>query len=405
MQKAQCHCYELTDRLFRIQNLSSTIAEQTFRNKDASRCPCLGSEYPKSATHFQKHDYRPDFSKSFLLTHMQDNRHDILKDFILKRDGYSGKKTPDFASTHYNPCWAFSSMPEMPLLADEFMVDAGIRIPSQLSSSQSTSKIPNLQDIIYRNKRISNVDRSRRCSSYDKGKPARFSADYDDCVKKMPTGCLSNNSQYASQSSDDRSKSCLGGRTRFGFEVNHRKPIDEKAKRNSLIIDKDRLKSLQTKNAMDRNKRHSAGYGMKLPDTKDQKPKFKRHSMEVTDFSPMERNSRVFRIYSTLDVNHNQGSSKIPLRNSQVSGSRTAPVTRSSSPTRGGAELCYEKDNYNDHQSYRQERYLGRFSSSDEEVDKLCQKFLNSQTAPCSRAGSPKSRDSRLPIRLQRRKL
>ncbi|XP_015605533.1 serine/threonine-protein phosphatase 4 regulatory subunit 4 isoform X4 [Cephus cinctus] len=326
-----------------------------------------------------------------------------------------------------------SSMPEIPvtLLDDEFLVDAGIRIPAQLSSSQSTSKIPNLQDIIYRNRREGSVDRSRRNSvNFEKLKTQRHSAEYEDSLKPR-SSCMDqhvksnrNSMDYedtlrSSRSfkgmqeeqhypkEDTKTKRYSGSqaRTRFGYEPSPGRVFDDKSRRNSLILDKDKAKAAQGKPTLDRTKRHSGNF-WKLPEPKDSKQKFKRHSVEVTDYNPVERNNRTLRRFSTLDVNHNQGSSKIPLRNCIITGSRTAPVTRASSPIRSVQQFSFSRDTREDIQtSSRDARFLSRFSSSDEEVDKLCQKFINCQAARCSRASSPRSRDSRLPVRLQRKKL
>ncbi|XP_012275461.1 serine/threonine-protein phosphatase 4 regulatory subunit 4 isoform X4 [Orussus abietinus] len=329
-----------------------------------------------------------------------------------------------------------SSMPEIPvtLLDDEFLVDAGIRIPSQLSTSQSTSKIPNLQDIIYRNRREGSADRSRRSSAvFDKGKTKRHSSEYEDCIKLRTTVIdptkgdrnsvdfedgLRQRSSKEDQlfgKSEARSKRYSAGvppeKSRFGFETGQMKSADDKFRRNSMVLEKDKSKArneTQPRSVVDRSKRHSVIYNStKFVDTKDVKPKFKRHSMEVVDFAPVDRVVRASRRYSTLDVNHNQGSSKIPLRNCishSSSGSRTAPSTRASSPTRPVVHLSFDLDRKS-LQSSARERFLSRFSSSDEEVDKLCQKIIHCQTAPPSRACSPRTRDSRLPVRLQRKKL
>lgn len=393
--KVHCSCYELADRIFRMHSLSSSMPEHSYHS-DSSHCACLnGSNYLKTTNLFQpKHaDYRfPDFTKPSLLTTVRDDKHDIWHDLMLTRSSFANKyRTPDASGfqSQYNPYWAFSSMPEMPLVDDEFMVDAGIRIPSQLTSSQSISKIPNLQDIIYRNKKISSSssDRTRRCGgtfekskSFGFGLSKRFSLDYEDSIKP-PSSTSANmsqssrESQYTSQSSsvDDRSKS--QSRTRFGFELSARKPLDDKTKRNTMMLDKDRPKPIQPRSLMERRQRHSTSYIIRLPETiKDPKLKFtKRHSMEAEHYNPSD-SGRALRRLATLDVNHNQGLSKIPVRNIHISsGSRTAPVTRTSSPIRVDAEL-FEKLGYSS-DSFSHERRLRRFCSSDEEIDKICQKF------------------------------
>ncbi|XP_050577153.1 serine/threonine-protein phosphatase 4 regulatory subunit 4-like isoform X2 [Bombus affinis] len=372
-----------------------------------------------------------------------------------------------------------SSMPEIPVMLsdDEFLVDAGIRIPVQFS--QSTSKIPHLQDSMFGKRRTSfNVNHARPTSmNFDKGKPKRNSSvEYEDCMKRRTNGDQSDDVRTSIDCEDglrlvkenqqlgkkdpvyvgplmrsrfgfgvnqertmddkmkrrnslimdkdkpkvvqskctlDRTKrnsanfdkgkpkrnlsaECEDGikrrtngtnqakgirlrsidyedglslvkenqqldkkdplylgplmRSRFGFSVNQDRSMDDKMKRrNSLIMDKDKPKIIQSKCMLDRTKRHSANFSLKMLDTKETKPILKaQHSLDVADYTPSERLSRALRRYSTLDVNHNQGHSKIPLRNF-VRRSRTAPATRASSPV--GSQLRYE------------------------EIDKLCRKF------------------------------
>ncbi|CAK9812642.1 Serine/threonine-protein phosphatase 4 regulatory subunit 4 [Anthophora quadrimaculata] len=260
-----------------------------------------------------------------------------------------------------------SSMPEIPVMLsdDEFLVDAGIRIPVQFS--QSTSKIPHLQDVLFGKRRsMFAVNRVRPSSmNFDKGKPKRNSSvEFEDCLKRRTND----------QPSDIRTSiDCEDGlglvkknqqmckkdplyidpmmRARFGFAVNQdRTTMDDKMKRrNSLILEKDKPKMMQSKCTLDRTKRNSANFSLKMLETKETKPMLKdQHSLDVTDYRPLERLSRALRRCSTLDVNHNQGHSKIPLRSS-VRRSRTAPATRASSPV--GSQLRYE------------------------EIDKLCRKF------------------------------
>ncbi|XP_031840992.1 uncharacterized protein LOC116430665 isoform X2 [Nomia melanderi] len=192
------------------------------------------------------------------------------------------------------------------------------------------------------------LDRTKRHSaSFEKGKPKRnLSADYEDSMKRRTNG--------ASPSKDLRTTSIdyedglrlvkddqqldqdelvyLGPliRSRFGF-VNQERPMDDEMKRNSSILDKEKPKLVHTKCTLDRTKRHSANFSLKPTDSKEPKPNLKCHSLEMSDYAPSERLGRALRRYSTLDVNHNQGLSKIPLR-SFVPRSRTAPATRASSP-------------------------------------------------------------------------
>ncbi|KAK1134181.1 hypothetical protein K0M31_011962 [Melipona bicolor] len=372
-----------------------------------------------------------------------------------------------------------SSMPEIPVMLsdDEFLVDAGIRIPVQFSQS-STSKIPHLQDPMFGKRRTSfnvnhmrptsmnfdkrkskrnssveyedcmkrrtnadqsngvrtsidcedglrlvkenqqlgkkdsvyvdplmrsrfgfgvnqertmddkmkrrnslildkekpkvvqskcTLDRTKRNSThFEKGKPKRnFSAEYEDGVKRRTSGSNQAKGRLRSLDYEDglslvKENQQLDKkdvlyirplmRSRFGFSVNEDRSMDDKMKRrNSLILDKDKPKVVQSKCMLDRTKRHSANFSLKMLESKETKPMLKeQHSLDVTDYTPSDRLSRVLRRYSTLDVNHNQGHSKIPLKNF-VRRSRTAPATRASSPV--SSQFRYE------------------------EIDKLCRKF------------------------------
>ncbi|XP_046472851.1 serine/threonine-protein phosphatase 4 regulatory subunit 4 isoform X1 [Neodiprion pinetum] len=440
--KTACGCSESAEDISRSRYSLINSGEQ--EHKPIMRCcSCFdtNTEYLKlNVPLHHKHHGHPtsEFAKSFVLTHLKENKNE-LQDFLLTKGNHEvvKDKEPDFAAlraltnaAHYNSCWAFSSMPEIPvtLLDDEFLVDAGIRIPAQLSSSQSTSKIPNLQDIIYRNRREGSVDRSHRSSvNFDKGKSKRQSAEYEDCVKPKvlisdpmkvkrnlddfeegySLGKMSGKSDEQISKEDLKTKRYSGSyaKTKFGYEPNQSKSSDEKPKRNSLYVDKEKSKLLQSKSTIDKNKRYSANYTSRLPDVKDVKHKFKRHSLEVTECTPMPRADRAIRRYSALDVNHNQGISKIPLRSNFVSGSRTAPATRASSPVRLCTKLYFNKSSGSEVQTSTRNKFLTRFSSSDEEVDKLCHKFSTCQTATSNRAESPRTRDSRLPVRLQKKKI
>lgn len=388
-QKVKCSCYELADRLFRTQSFaSSNLPDQPYRS-DSPHCSCLNSSNHLKTTNLfhTKHDYKlPDFTKSTILTNVRDDKHNIWQDFMSPRSSFANKyKIAEFTGfqTHYNPYWTFSSMPEIPvtLVDDEFLVDTGIRIPSQLTSSQSSSKIPNLQDIIYRNKKINHTDRPPRRSNtnFEKGRPHGFallksySLDYDDGIKPVSSSSSNNHDSYSS-GTNDRIKvediiSPTSRTSRFGFELARRKPLEEKSKRNQEI-NKDHL---QSKSSYDKSKRHTNS--SKPPVTKESKLKFKRHSVEVADYDPNDSSGRALRRLAILDVNHNQGSSKIPVRSIHISESKTAPVTRTSSPIRVDPEL-FERLSFNKSKSFSQDRCLRRFRSTDEEeIDKLCQKF------------------------------
>lgn len=337
------------------------------------------------------------------------------------------------SAAHYNSCWAFSSMPEIPMMQsdDEFLVDTGIRIPAQLSASQSTSRIPYLQDFVTakRPRPSSTLVRFRRSRelNYERTKFKRHSSvEYEDCMKRRTN---ENDSSRSVQKSIDYEEglqqrsmlkenlsdqplsakiqdarikrySAPHGRTRFGWDTSQEKSLDEKLKRNSLILDKDRMKLTNAKSTFDRNKRHSTSFTLKLPDTKETgKQTVKRHSLE--DHITARRTIKGY--FSTLDVNHNQGLSKIPLRNVGPR-SRTAPTTRASSPVRVEARPRFDIENCDDSEYSASGRHLSRYSSSDEEVDKLCRMLLHSQPAQSNAGGTPRSRE-RYPIHLMMKKL
>jgi hypothetical protein len=397
--------------------------------------------FPKLS--MQADDYNSSTSaKPIFLSLLRENKQESLQQHLLLTRDYSrsefstnvaGKdRAPNFAAlraltnaAHYNSCWAFSSMPEIPVIQsdDEFLVDAGIRIPAQFSASQSSSKIPHLQDFIAARRRPSSTVRSRRNSvNFDKGKIKRHSSiEYEDCMKRRTSENNSLRSMSTSIDYEEGLRQCnmlkenLGdqqlcktdartkrysaphGRTRFGWDTNQEK-LDEKLKRNSLILDKDRLKFSNSKCTFDRNKRHSTNFSLKHPDSKETKQNVKRHSLE--DHVTVRRAIKGY--FSTLDVNHNQGLSKIPLRNVS-SRSRTAPTTRASSPVHMESRLRFDIENCDDSQCSTSDRHLSRFSSSDEEVDKLCRMLLHSQPTQDNIAES-RSRE-RYPIDLMMKKL
>lgn len=375
------------------------------------------------------------FTKSFFLSLVKDNKQEPRQHSLLTRDyphefstNISGKdKAPNFAAlraltnaAHYNSCWAFSSMPEISVMQsdDEFLIDAGIRIPNQFSISQSTSKIPHLQDFIAARRQLNSTIRPRRSMNFDKGKFKRHSSvEYEDCMKRKTSECDSsrgisisidyeeglrqrnivkeNLSDQHLSKTDARTKrySAPHGRTRFGWDASQERSFDEKLKRNSLILDKDKLKFTNSKCTLDRTKRHSTNFSLKLPD-KETKQIVKHHSLE--DHTTVRRAIKGY--FSTLDVNHNQGLSKIPLRNVE-SRSRTAPATRASSPVHVESRLRFDIENCDDSRSSANDRHLSRFSSSDEEVDKLCRMLLHSQTAQSSTGITSRNKE-RYPVHL-----
>lgn len=436
MPKPQCSCSKLAV----FQALLTDACEQEYKNDSQCR-----SYYDTDNDHakfrkqsIQANEYSPSaFTKSFFLSLVRENKQEPQQNSLLTRDhphefstNISGKdRAPNFAAlraltnaAHYNSCWAFSSMPEISVMQsdDEFLVDAGIRIPTQFSSSQSTSKIPHLQDFIATRGQLNSTIRRRSSMNFDKGKFKRHSSvEYEDCMKRRTNendssrisidyeeGLRQRNmvkenlsDQHLSKT-DARTKrySAPHGRTRFGWDASQERSLDEKLKRNSLILDKDKLKFTNSKCMLDRTKRHSTNFSLKFSDTKETKQIVKRHSLE--DHTTVRRAIKGY--FSTLDVNHNQGLSKIPLRNVE-SRSRTAPVTRASSPVHVESRLRFDIENC-DSRSSANDTHLNRFSSSDEEVDKLCRMLLHSQTAQSSTGITPRNRE-RYPVHLLMKKL
>ncbi|XP_011689635.1 PREDICTED: serine/threonine-protein phosphatase 4 regulatory subunit 4-like isoform X4 [Wasmannia auropunctata] len=348
-----------------------------------------------------------------------------IKSLLIKHGTASSRQVIESLKT--------SSMPEISVMQsdDEFLVDAGIRIPSQFSASQSTSKIPHLQDFIATRRPPqlnATVIRPRRSSvNFDKGKFKRHSSvEYEDCMKRRTSESSDSSrgtsismdyeeglrqrsmakenlsDQHHLSKTDARTKrySAPHGRARFGWDANSQeKSLDEKFKRNSLILDKDKLKFTNSKCTLDRTKRHSTNFSLKFPDGKETKQLVKRHSLE--EHTTVRRAVKGY--FSTLDVNHNQGLSKIPLRNVE-SRSRTAPATRASSPVHVESRLRFDIENCDDSHGSANDRHLSRFSSSDEEVDKLCRMLLHSQTAQSSTGISSRNRE-RYPVPLLMKKL
>ncbi|KAG5314651.1 PP4R4 phosphatase, partial [Pseudoatta argentina] len=438
--KPQCNCSKLT--VFQALLTLPDACEQEYEND--SQCHSY-YDTDNDHTNFRKHsvqtnEYSPStFTKSFFLSLVRDNKQEPHS--LLTRDyshefstNISGNdKAPNFAAlkaltnaAHFNSCWAFSSMPEISMMQsdDEFLVDTGIRIPTQFSISQSTSKIPHLQDFIATRRQLNTIRPRRSSMNFDKGKFKRHSSvEYEDCMKRRTSESESSRNTSISidyeeglrqhnmlkenlsdqhlSKTDARTKrySAPQGRTRFGWDTNQERSLDEKFKRNSLILDKEKLKFTNSKCTLDRTNRHSTNFSLKLPDTKETKQLVKRHSLE--DHTTVHRAVKGY--FSTLDVNHNQGLSKIPLRNVE-SRSRTAPATRASSPVHVETRLRFDIENCDDSQSSANDRHLNRFSSSDEEVDKLCRMLLHSQTAQSSTGITSRSRE-RYPVHLLMKKL
>ncbi|XP_025268824.1 serine/threonine-protein phosphatase 4 regulatory subunit 4-like isoform X3 [Camponotus floridanus] len=449
-QKLQCNCSKLA--VFQALLQLPDTCEQEYKSSDTFQC---GSYYDtdNDRAKFRKQSIQASeynnssalaSSKPFFLSLVrEDNKQESQQHSLLTGRDYSHEfptnigdkdRAPNFAglraltdAAHYNSCWAFSSMPEIPVMQsdDEFLVDAGIRIPAQFSASPSASKIPHLQDFIATRRRPNNSTiRSRRNSvNFDKPKFKRHSSvEYEDCMKRRtsenddpsmrstPTSIdyeeglrqrnMLKENLSDQQSSKTKRYSAPYGRTRFGWDASQERSLDEKFKRNSLILDKEKLKFASSKCVLDRTKRHSTNFSLKLPDSKETKQNVKRHSLE--DHTTVRRTIKGY--FSTLDVNHNQGLSKIPLRNIE-SRSRTAPATRASSPVHMESRLRFDVENCDDIRS-SSDRHLNRFSSSDEEVDKLCRMLLHSQTknviAQSSASGTPRGR---YPIHLLMKKL
>ncbi|XP_043490793.1 serine/threonine-protein phosphatase 4 regulatory subunit 4-like isoform X2 [Polistes fuscatus] len=323
-----------------------------------------------------------------------------------------------------------SSVHEIPVtLSDnEFLVDAGIRIP-KLSSPKNTPKCPmeNLKVAITRIRRDCDGEQSWRSSSASyKGIESKrhSSIEYEDHTKHIANtadqlktirsmdyeeglrhqNMLKENSNdqliVNSESRTDRYSVFRRNKLRFGFDANQGRSVDDKLKRNSLILDKDKTKITQPKYGIESLKRHSMNSGLKHPDySKDSKLKFKRHSLDMTDYF-----GRTLRRYSTLDVNHNQGISKIPLRDVVVLGSRTAPTTRASSPVCLGSKIRFNSEEIEDVPSSTTERHLTR-SLSNEQLNKIRRILVLSRNTPSNTAGSPRIRDSKLPVRLVKKKI
>lgn len=444
--KPQCSCSKLA--VFQALLTLPDACEQEYES-DSQYCSYYDTDNDHAKFRqqsVQTNEYSPSaFTKSFFLSLVKENKQEPQQRSLLTRDyshefstNISGKdRAPNFAAlraltsaAHYNSCWAFSSMPEISVMQsdDEFLVDAGIRIPPQFSVSQSTSKIPHLQDFIAR-RQLNTTVRSRRSSmNFDKGKFKRHSSvEYEDCMKRRISESDSSRSTSISidyeeglrqrnivkenlsdqhlSKTDARTKrySAPHGRTRFGWDAGQERSLDEKLKRNSLTLDKEKLKFTNSKCTLDRTKRHSTNFSLKLSDTKETKQLVKRHSLE--DHTTVRRAIKGY--FSTLDVNHNQGLSKIPLRNVE-SRSRTAPATRASSPVHVESRLSFDIENCDDSRSSANDRRLNRFSSSDEEVDKLCRMLstfsIHSQVAQSSTGIISRSRE-RYPVHLLMKKL
>lgn len=400
------------------------------------------AKFRKYSAQVDEYYNSPVFTKSFLLSFVEENKQEPQQDFLLTSRDYSREfptniddedSAPNFTAlraltnaAHYNSCWAFSSMPEIPVMQsdDEFLVDTGIRIPTQFSTSQSASKIPHLQDFISSRRQTNNAVRPRRSSlnSFDKSKFKRHSSvEYEDCMKRRtsenepsrnsPTSIdyeegLQRRHMTKENLSDQlriKRYSAPHVRGRFGFDFNQDRSIDEKLKRSSLILEKDKLKITNSRCTLDRTKRHSvtSTFNLKLPDTKETKQIAKRHSLEDQTTA---RRARERGYFSTLDVNHNQGFSKIPLRNIGLR-SRTAPATRASSPVHTDLRLRFDIENSDSQGGSTSDRQLSRFSSSDEEVDKLCKMLLHSQTVHSSAGETTRNSRDEYPIRLLIKKL
>ncbi|XP_014233336.1 serine/threonine-protein phosphatase 4 regulatory subunit 4-like isoform X2 [Trichogramma pretiosum] len=457
-QKVQCSCYELSERpsyasrsfvpssasssyhsQSSIDASSSSSSQQQQQQQQQQHCSCLnGSNYLRTTNLFgsnKQQQQQHDYGRSSYLSRVSDAtnwQHQL--DYPSSRSGSSSFSSGKYAMaelhSHYNPHWAFSSMPEMPLVDDEFMVDAGIRIPSQLATAQASAKIPNLQDIIYRNNRLSGDRMIRRSvtafpqsssssasssSSSSRQEPSseaksssatgkafgfgaakRFSIDYEESTKPS-SSAVGAADQLGGLGSNGRSSSS----TRY----------DESGRGSSKASSLD----ARSKSDKARDRRHTVNYTIKLPSPKElSKLKFKRYN-EMPEFGSSGGssghassavagaaggNGRALRRLATLDINHNQGNlSKIPVRSLQ-GGSRTAPVTRTSSPIRlesdlfakvivsssyggsGGAASSSSTSSSSGAAgeaaafvASSQDRRLRRFRSSDEEVEKLCDKF------------------------------
>ncbi|XP_015126876.1 serine/threonine-protein phosphatase 4 regulatory subunit 4 isoform X1 [Diachasma alloeum] len=408
LQEIACSCYDTTAFLYPSRFTLSTPCSLDYKG-----CPCTSDSSPQKQglkTNLRMSSYFDTsvLTNPLLLTQAKDEAGEGDRQSAF----FNNPKSPNLAAlraltsaAHYNSCWAFSSMPEIPvtLLDDEFLVDTGVRIPEQLSSSRSSTKISNLQDIIHRNNRIGGVS--------ERGKVKGHFSVHEESVKRSSrseqaySNRLSMNFQdgYRSckPSAEDDLKgkrySFSRGKGKWSFDSVVERKSSEKEKRSSFnVVERERRVSQQLRGVVDKTKRHSTNYSTKPPELKDCKQKFKRHSVEVTDYHPIEKSSRKRNF--TLDVNHNQGSSKIPLRTAAPSGSRTAPVTRASSPVRLTHQLSFsrepEREVYEDR--------VNRFNSSDEEVDKLCIRLAYVDSEYMMRE-NPRSKMSKLPVWVPRK--
>ncbi|XP_063973326.1 serine/threonine-protein phosphatase 4 regulatory subunit 4-like isoform X2 [Diachasmimorpha longicaudata] len=408
LHEIACSCYDTTTFLYPSRFTLSSPCSLAYKV-----CPCTSDSSPqkqllKNNLRMSSYFDTSVLTNPLLLTQTQNESDDEDRQstsFTPKSPNLAALRELTNAA-HYNSCWAFSSLPEIPvtLLDDEFLVDTGVRIPEQLSTSRSSTKISNLQDIIHRNNRIGGVP--------DRSKVKGHFSMHEESIKRLSRSEQVYSSNRLSMNFQDGYRVCkpsmeddLKGK-RYSFSrskgkwsfdsVIERKSSDKEKRSSFNVVEREKRPSQQMRGVVDKSKRHSTNYSTKPPELKDCKQKFKRHSVEVTDYHPIEKSSRKRNI--TLDVNHNQGSSKIPLRTAAPSGSRTAPVTRASSPVRLTHQLSFSRE---PEREVFEDR-VNRFNSSDEEVDKLCIRFAYVDSEYMMRENS-RSKTSKLPVWVPRK--
>lgn len=321
-----------------------------------------------------------------------ENRRDVLHNLLLTRN-----QKDSISQSHYNPYWAFSSMPTLPgtFMDKEFMVDAGISIP-QLTSSQSASKIPSF-DYQQNQQPWSSSDQKKPNFEPKSRWSKRYSMEYEDSMKRTEDKSLDKN-YIDFEDGLSRNSSKIG----FANMVRPKMYGESNLNRSNSESDKKRLNKeglMQNRNGQS-SKRHSMNFGYKPPQP-EADSKLKRYSIEVADYAK----PRIQKRCSTWDFNHNHEVSTIPVRTGQPFTSRTAPATRASSPISFASILRHKhgldagvSGDADRHEP--DQRLSTKFSSSEEEIDKLCHKLMQGQPSTLSR-----SRESRLPVRIPRKKL
>ncbi|XP_044009908.1 serine/threonine-protein phosphatase 4 regulatory subunit 4-like isoform X2 [Aphidius gifuensis] len=180
LSELSCDCYDSSSFVYPPRSTLTTSSNSNY-NKCDENCACRNI-----TTKFNQYLHKDNYFDTSLLTNplKLTNNHNYKSDYfnklLLHRDSSLNVcKTPNLPAlraltnaAHYNSCWAFSSMPEIPvnLFNDEFPINTDIRIPTQISSPRRASKIPNINDVLSRNTRIE-YDKNKRSSvNLDKSK-------------------------------------------------------------------------------------------------------------------------------------------------------------------------------------------------------------------------------------------